>query len=216
MEKFYKRSAIHNMAISQVETNFDLNEGIVIPSYIMEMCDIAEFEQIVVTKITGDNWKNRIKTFAISGNDNKVTVRGSLTHFFEIGDIICIISYTKLNSKQLAQYYSDEISILDLGFDPNPKKYNINNPVTYIEYFSGKNLATSISIDQAKSQRGGLKRIMLSNIITGLIINNTHPDCLHGSAELPKIIMDENKLDKYRKVKIGMMQNLLTGKIRLV
>ena len=26
----------------------------------------------------------------------------------------------------------------------------------------------------------------------------------------------ENKLEKYRKIKVGMMQNLLTGKIRLV
>ena len=26
----------------------------------------------------------------------------------------------------------------------------------------------------------------------------------------------ENKLEKYKKVKLGMMQNLLTGKIRLI
>ncbi len=31
-----------------------------------------------------------------------------------------------------------------------------------------------------------------------------------------EIIALETKLEKYRKVKLGMMQNLLTGKIRLV
>lgn len=200
MEKIFKRSAIHNLIISDFEETNEINEGIVIPRYILESCDIIEFEQIIVTKISGDNWRNRIRTFAIPGEDNRVIVRGGLTKFFSIGDLTCIISYTKFSEEEFNTFCSDKFPILDIGFDPNPLKYDITKPKLLHEFFSGKKQIQVEGLHRLIDIRKSFKRIILSNLIVGLKINKTHPDCLHGSAELPKSIMEAADMKQYQHV----------------
>ena len=42
----------------------------------------------------------------------------------------------------------------------------------------------------------------LSSLILNLRINKTHPDCLHGSAELPQEILEAAKLKQYQAVTV--------------
>lgn len=200
MEKIFKRSAIHNLVISDIDLTHELNEGLVIPKSIMDSCDIIDYEQIIITNINGDNWKNRIKTFVVSGNNNKVIARGSLANFFKVGDTTCIISYTRFSEMELDLFYDAKFPILDLGFKPNPESYNINNYKVSIEHYSKKMEANTKAIKSAILKRRQFKRILLANLIIGLRINNTHPDCLHGSAELPKSIMEAANLNQYQHV----------------
>ncbi len=63
-----------------------------------------------------------------------------------------------------------------------------------------------------------------SRIINSISTGGAHPFLSLNQIEIATILSDmdaeiqalETKLEKYRKIKLGMMQNLLTGKIRLV
>ena len=140
-EVFFKRSAVHNLLISKCRTKFDkreISEGLVIPKDILRKCDILPWEQIIVTKIDGNNWINRIKTFVIAGAvGGKVEARGSLAKFLNQGDLTCLISNTVLNDKELKSYINNKLPIFDLGFDPKTNKSNELSRLD-IEYRSEK------------------------------------------------------------------------------
>ena len=200
MEKIFKRTAIHNIIVDTLDDSQELNEGIVIPESLMKICDLMPYEKIVITKISGDNWKNRITTFVIPGKENLVIVRGSLTKFFVKGDTACIISYTNFSEQQANSFFQDNFPIIDVGFDPDPKKNDITKPVILVEYYSKKITPTLEELEQIIKIRKEYNRFLLSNIVVGLEINNTHPDCLHGSAELPQTLMSDANLKKYQHV----------------
>jgi aspartate 1-decarboxylase len=87
-----------------------------------------------------------------------------------------------------------------VGFNTNPLEYDINNPKVLVEYFSEKKPIDIAGLESLKKQRKNFKRTVLSNLIIGLKINNTHPDCLHGSAEIPNTIMNACDLKQYQHV----------------
>jgi aspartate 1-decarboxylase len=191
--------------VTDIKTRFNNNEiteGLVIPQDILHKCDILPWEQIIVTKINGDNWINRLKTFAIPGDNNgKVEARGSLSMFLRPGDLTCLISFTTLNEEQYDKYKTDKIPLLDLGFDPENNKDNLIKSRLDIEYCSSKlkDVNTTIEFTQ---QRESLKRFRLSSLVLGLTINKTHPDCLQGSAELPGEIMEKANLLRFQSVSV--------------
>lgn len=160
------------------------------------------WEQIIVTKINGDNWVNRIKTFAIEGNDDgRVVARGSLSKFLRKGDLTCLITRAMLNEKEVSLYKKDKLPIFDLGFDPDNNKDNLVNSRLDIEYNS-KKIRDSRDFANLAKNRKEIRRFFLSSLILNLKINKTHPDCLQGSAELPGNIMDIAHVEKYQSVSV--------------
>ena len=164
-------------------------------------CDILPWEQVIVTKIDGNNWINRIKTFVIEGEvGEKVEARGSIAKFLNQGDLTCLISNTILNEKELKLYIGNKLPIFDLGFNPKTNKSNDLSRLD-IEYRSEK-IRDVKKYSALVKDRKKVRRIFLSSLVIGLKINKTHPDCLQGSAELPKNIMDNARLERYQSVAV--------------
>lgn len=204
-EFLFKRSAIHNLLITECQTDFvkhEVAEGLVVPKDILARSDILPWEQVIATKIRGNNWINRIKTFVIPGENNgKVEARGSLARFLEKGELTCLISRTFLDEEDINLFKRGGIPILDLGFDPGKNRNNLIGGSLYIEYENKKEKAVKNYQAFAK-RRSNLRRIFLSSLILNLRINKTHADCLQGSAELPRSIMAKAKLRTYQAVSV--------------
>lgn len=204
-EVIFKRSAIHNLIITDCKNNFkkgEVVEGLVIPKDILKKSDIVPWEQVIVTKINGNNWINRIKTFVIEGENNgRVEARGSLAKFLKAGNLTCLITRTLLNEKEIALYKQNKIPIFDLGFNPDKNKDNLIKSRLDIEYAEKKVRDANDFIKSAKN-RARIKRYFLSSLIINLKINKTHSDCLQGSAELPGNIMTKAHVEKYRSVSV--------------
>lgn len=207
----YKCSAIHNLIITKKneqvnESNF--NEGIVIPKNIMEKADIFDGEEIIITKIGAGSWKNRLKTFIIEGEENcDVEVRGSIAKFLEVGDLTCLITEMYLDDEQFNQYKNDEIPIFDLGFDPETNKDNSESCLD-IQYLGRKIKDVKVNdkiVEDAKTIRKNIQKMFLEAIVTNLQVTKTHPDCLQGSAELPKSVMDKIGISQYKSVSVYNM-----------
>jgi len=202
---FFKRSAIHNLLITDCYKRLssdEVGEGIVIPKNILEKSDIVPWEQIILTKIKGDNWKNRIKTFVIPGEENGgVEARGSISSFLRPGDLVCIISRTILDCNEVNLYRQNLFPIFDLGFDPFLNKNNLITPRLDVEYFDRKEKDVKIYKNLIQ-KRNKFKRIYLQSLILGLKVNKTNPDCLQGSAELPGLIMEKAEIQKFQSVTV--------------
>lgn len=202
---YFKRSAIHNLVITACRNEFksnEVSEGLVVPKSILEKSDIIPWEQVIVTKISGGNWNNRIKTFVIEGKDDgEIEARGSLASFFNEGDLTCLISRTVLDEKYLDLYKNDQLPIFDLGFDPKKAENFVELSKLDIEHSKDKKRDVK-EFNGFKSERKELPRIILSSLVTDLKVNKTHPDCLQGSAELPGEIMDASSLNRYQSVSV--------------
>lgn len=204
-EIIFKRSAIHNLIITDCVDSSkgrEISEGLVIPKSILRKGDILPWEQVIVTKINGNNWINRIKTFVIEGEDNgKVEARGSLSKFLEKGDLTCLITRTLLNEKEVALFKQNRFPIFDLGFDPDKNEDNLIESRLDIEY-GNKKIRGAKDFKTLVKERREIKRFFLSSLILNLKINKTNPDCLRGSAELPRNIMTKACVEKYQSVSV--------------
>lgn len=157
---------------------------------------------MIVTKINGNNWINRIKTFVIEGkNDGRVEARGSLAKFLKNGDLICLITRTLFNEKEIARYKQNKFSIFDLGFDSTKNVNNLIESRLDIEY-GDKKIKDVKDFEGLVKDRKEIRRFFLSSLILNLKINRTHPDCLQGSAELPGNIMTKARVGKYQSVSV--------------
>ena len=124
--KKFKCSAIHNLLITKTNDKEKFNEGILIPTNILKKTNLFDGQEVIITKIGAGNWKNRIKTFIIENKENNdVEIRGSLTHFLNVGDLTCLISECYMDEVTFEQYKNDEYAIFDLGFDPKNNEENI-------------------------------------------------------------------------------------------
>lgn len=198
---FFKRSAIHNLRITQRES---AGEGFVIPKKVLHLADIAPYEQIVVTRINGDNVKNRIVSFVVPGDKNgEVIAKGSLSKFLSNEQSVCVISYTVLDDSLLDSFKNNEIPIFDVGFNPKTKHRNqIANCSLGIEYNTKKEKDVKRVKDSVTKQRTKLRRIFLSNLVVNLRVTGTAKNCLRGSAEIPENVLRESGMTQYQKVYI--------------
>ncbi len=204
-ETIFKRSAIHNLVVTDCTNIFkkgEITEGLIVPRDILRKSDILPWEQVIVTKINGNNWINRIKTFVIEGENNgKVEARGSLAKFLRKGDLTCLITRTLLSEKEIILYKQNKIPIFDLGFNPDKNKDNLIDNRLDIEY-KDKKIRNIKNFKTLTKNRRDIKRFFLSSLILNLKINKTHPDCLQGSAELPRNIMIKSYVEKYQSVSV--------------
>lgn len=204
--KKFKCSAIHNLIITKVNTSEKLNEGILIPSVILEKTNLFNGQEIIITKIGAGSWKNRLKTFIIENTENNdVEVRGSIAEkFLNVGDLTCIIAECYLDEKKFDDYKNGEYAIFDLGFDPTTNKNNKESTLD-LQFYDHKEknvlVGSELFEDQVKKRKKLLK-VFAESIVIGLKINKTHPDCLQGSAELPKSVMEKSGLYEYKSVSV--------------
>jgi len=190
----FKRSCIHNVRVesSVISPKDGLREGLVLPREWMKLGDIAPYERVIVTRLGGDNWKNRMYTWAIPGNE--VEARGSISHLLAEGDECCIISGTYLNQEQYDSYCLGKLPIpaIDIRFNPDRGiRYNdISLAKKLLEYNSDVQQFEYIEKDILE-QRSKLPRIMLSNLVTGLEVSEIERRCMEMNAELPVDIMKQ-------------------------
>lgn len=198
----FKRTAIHNIYInsSHPYPNNGVVEGLVLPESLMKVGDIAPYERILVTKHGGNNWMNRIYSFAIPGAEGAVEARGSLSRLLQKGEYCCIISGTYLDSDQYQAYCSDTLPIptIDIRFQPNHGSHSndLSLAKMILEIADKSSCFAQIDID-AIEKRKQLPRIMLSNLASGLKVTKIERHCIEMSAELPVEIMK----------KAGMVKN---------
>ena len=204
-DSLFKRSAVHNLRVTKCRTEFssgEVSEGLLIPKSILDKADILPWEQIIVTKIDGGNWINRLTTFAIAGKeDGVVEARGSLASFLNEGDLTCLITRMTLPDDNLIRFNQNEIPIFDLGFDPESNMDNLIDSRLDIEYGTKKEIDVKES-EQLIEKRNSVSRFFLQSLILSLVVNKTHPNCLQGSAELPDKIMREGLVNKYQCVSV--------------
>lgn len=197
-----KLSAIHNLVIECTD-KLSKREGLLLPKELLKAADIQEYEQIIVTRIRKNSAVNRIRTIALSDEHcDTVVACGSIAHFFNSGDLTCIISESYLTAKNLSLYGEDAWPIIDIGFDPET---NTNNQYWKIElqYHSKKiMLNENTPDDKIIESRSTIVRQRLSSMVYGLVINKTHPNCLQGSAEIPASVLSDADISQYSSVSV--------------
>jgi len=204
MEKLYqfKRTAIHNLCItsSLASPEDDIKEGLIICKELMELADIMPYERLIVTKIGGNNWKNRIYTFAIPGEKYSIEARGSLAHLLRVGDFACIISEVSIQNHQYQLLCANNFPYpaIDIRFFPEigHLNNNISEAKITLEFSDIKKQVKAIDPKLLETKKI-LPRVMLSNLVTGLRVAEIERHCIEMDAELPVDIM----------LKAGLMRN---------
>lgn len=83
-----KLSAIHNLVITAVDNGKDCDEGLILDEAIMAMVDIRPGEAIILTRVGGDNWSNRMRTRVIPTTVPGAAIcQGGLVQFLSPGDL---------------------------------------------------------------------------------------------------------------------------------
>lgn len=185
-----KRSCVHNVRVTASTASIDdaIPEGLVLPEELMAVGDIAPFEQIIVTKIGGTNWINRMYTFAIPGGSDTVEARGSIAHLLEEGDLCCIITGSYLTDGQYDRHTVDryDVPIIDVRLYPEEPKVNDLSKAKIVLEHSGQADRVAALSKEAIGQRNELPRVLLSNLLAGLQIEAVERrGCIEMSAELP-------------------------------
>lgn len=187
----FKRAAIHNLRVTSIsQTPQDILEGLVIPKTLMKAADLVPFERVIVTNGRGSNWNNRIYSFVIPGDDLRVEARGSLTKLLNKDTLICIIANGYLNEEGMAAYYAHDFPIIDIGFSPqNIVPNDLQSLKIFLEYDKDITEVTNINKNIVNKRQIFSYRCLLTHLVCSLKVNRTHPDCLHGSAEIPHDIL---------------------------
>lgn len=98
MLRTFLKSKIHRATVT--ESNIDYTGSLTIDSYLMELADIKEYEQIQVLNITNGN---RLTTYAIRGQKNSgvICANGAASHEIKVGDLVIILSYAQVNEEEI-------------------------------------------------------------------------------------------------------------------
>lgn len=201
----FKRSTIHNLIVSRTTADHasGFSEGLIIPIRLLDLADIIPFERIIATRIGGDNWSNRVETFALPGDDDySVVAIGSIAKFFSPGDLTCVITTSLLDASARLRIKRQELPIIDVGFNPTSNKDNSEEPNANIELGS-KVLRSIHSTTAFAAERRHVGRFTLDSLISGLRVNRTHPDCLQGSAEIPEVVLEAAGLTRHQCVHVA-------------
>lgn len=199
----FKRSAVHNLRVTRiVASGGTLDEGLVLPSGLMAAAGIAPFEQIVVTNMRGGSWDNRIHSFAVPGEGDDVEGLGSLARFLEPGDLTCVIARGFVTAAGLEEIEAGRLPCIDVGFDPATNLANdLGAAALALEYAQGRKERVARVPDVVHDLHARhFTGPHLSSLLTGLVVTDTHPDCLQGSAELPGELMEAAGLARYQGV----------------
>lgn len=193
-----KRSAVHNLRVDAVShpgshDPLAVDEGLFLPRELMRDADLAPWERVTVARVAGGLHQNRVETFVQTSRTGRVEVAGSLAVFIEPAELVCVISETMMTDEQLALHSADALPVVDCG-----SPLGVAGSAVRWEFLSKE---THIAPATART-RDALPRWMMRNYIGGLVVTETHPDCLHGSAEVPGSILDRVGLTRHRMVTV--------------
>ncbi|MGW2964107.1 aspartate 1-decarboxylase [Streptomyces sp. NPDC001220] len=200
-----KRSAIHNLRIDIGGSNPDrkaengINEGLALPEALRIASDIAIGEAVIVARIQGDNLQNRVRTFVVPATSEAVEARGSLGHFLAEGDLVCVISETRLDEAGQRLHQSGDLHIVDYGIVPGD---DFHGGTLKHERLGRPDEEEKISNEDSALRESLMPRIMLRNLITNLVVNDTNENCLLGSAEIPGGLMDQVGMSRHTMVTV--------------
>ncbi|OGI20487.1 MAG: aspartate 1-decarboxylase [Candidatus Melainabacteria bacterium RIFCSPHIGHO2_02_FULL_34_12] len=115
MLRTFLKSKIHRATVT--ESNINYVGSLTIDSYLMELSDIKEYEQIQVLNITNGE---RITTYAISGQRNSgvICANGAASHQIKVGDLVIILSYAQLDEKEI-KIFKPNIVMVDKQNKPD-------------------------------------------------------------------------------------------------
>ena len=101
MLRTFLKSKIHRATVT--ESNIDYTGSLTIDSYLMELADIKEYEQIQILNITNGE---RLTTYAIKGQKNSgvICANGAASHKIKVGDLVIILSYAQLNEDETKDF----------------------------------------------------------------------------------------------------------------
>ncbi|WP_218952228.1 aspartate 1-decarboxylase [Amycolatopsis anabasis] len=181
---------MHNIRVTSAVpfSDAEVPEGLVLPEAMLALADLVPFEQVIVTKIGGDNWMNRMYTYVLPGDTEEVEARGSVAHLLGSGDVCCAISRTTLDQSQYRDHVGESagLPLIDVRFYPDDARTNDYGTVK-VQLESGGNSRRVDAIpDELVERRRELPRTVLSNLLTGLQIQEVERrGCIEMSAELP-------------------------------
>jgi len=96
MRRRMMRSKIHRATVTDADLHYV--GSITLDTRLMELADIAEFEQVHVLDI--DNG-NRLTTYAIAGGPGEVCLNGAAARLVSPGDRVIVLSYADLEDAEL-------------------------------------------------------------------------------------------------------------------
>jgi aspartate 1-decarboxylase len=185
-----KRSCLHNVRVTaaQARSDADMPEGLVLSEELMAAADIAPFEQIIVTKIGGTNWINRMYSFALPGKGGAVEARGAVAHLLRPGDVCCVITGTFLGQAEHDRHLADRYDVPLIDVRLYPEDGTANDPSKgkiVLEQAGRLDRVPALPLGVVQ-QRRALPRVTLSNLLCGLVVEEVERrGCIEMSAELP-------------------------------
>ena len=95
------KSKIHRASVT--ESNVNYVGSLTIDSYLMELADIKEYEQIQVLNIINGE---RLTTYAIRGQKNSgvICANGAASHKIKTGDLVIILSYAQFSESEIKDF----------------------------------------------------------------------------------------------------------------
>ncbi|HUR17574.1 MAG TPA: aspartate 1-decarboxylase [Acidimicrobiales bacterium] len=93
------KSKIHRATVT--DANPDYVGSITVDARLLEMADIAEFEQVQVVDV--DNGA-RLETYAIVGGPGEICLNGAAARLIDPGDTVIILSYADFEPAELEGY----------------------------------------------------------------------------------------------------------------
>ncbi|MFJ3039064.1 aspartate 1-decarboxylase [Streptomyces tendae] len=201
-----KRSAIHNLTIDAADRSTDesarsdsaIREGIALPPELCAVSDLVLGEAVIVARIGASNIENRVHTFVVHSDTGMVEARGSVAHFLSAGDMVCIISETRLGDRGQELHADGTLPIVDYGIIPGNK---LDTGSLKYERLTGDEDLGSVP-DEHPLREELMPRLMVNSLITGLVVNDTKDDCLLGSAEIPGSVMREANMSRHTMVTV--------------
>jgi aspartate 1-decarboxylase len=95
MNRTMLRSKIHRARVTA--TKLDYEGSIAIDERLLTAADILPHEEVHVLNI---NTGARFTTYAITGSDGQIELRGAAARLAEPGDIVIILTYTQLTDEE--------------------------------------------------------------------------------------------------------------------
>ncbi len=141
MRRRMMKSKIHRATVTDADLHYV--GSITLDTRLMELADLAEFEQVHVLDI--DNG-NRLTTYTIAGGPGEVCLNGAAARLVSPGDRVIILSYADYEDAELDGY---EPTIVHVDTENRPVSaeiaariaaaYSAPGPARYQEIDAGAN-----------------------------------------------------------------------------
>jgi aspartate 1-decarboxylase len=99
MRRRMLKSKIHRARVT--DANLEYVGSVSIDAALMELADIAEFEQVAVLDI--DNGA-RFETYAMAGSPGEVCLNGAAARLVAPGDRVILLTYAEYDEEELARH----------------------------------------------------------------------------------------------------------------